>query len=155
VVDMVTYEEGDEEERRHDRGVEKIEKRDLRSAGAKPETNGHSHSHLTTVNGNGNGAVDGGSVDKTKKLDLEIPRKALHASIGTSGLSASAVLVVCPYLYDFSERYTDCPTRLLYALPVRFRERRAKDHSGPLDSPSHHRAGRHATFPFTTFRTDI
>ncbi|KIK07558.1 hypothetical protein K443DRAFT_673152 [Laccaria amethystina LaAM-08-1] len=82
VVDMVTYEEGDEEERRHDRGVEKIEKRDLRSAGAKPETNGHSHSHLTTVNGNGNGAVDGGSVDKTKKLDLEIPRKALHASIG-------------------------------------------------------------------------
>jgi len=97
---MPTFEEGDEEERRVDREVEKllyeIEKRDIRSAGAIPETNGHSH--LTTVNGNGNGAVDGGSVDKTKKLDLEIPRKVLHASIGMSGLSASAVLVVCPCL---------------------------------------------------------
>ncbi|EDR10466.1 uncharacterized protein LACBIDRAFT_316889 [Laccaria bicolor S238N-H82] len=85
VVDMVTYEEGDEEERRVDREVEEVlyelEREEIRSAGAKPETNGYSH-HLTTVNGNGNGALNGGSVDKTKKVDLEIPRKVLHASIG-------------------------------------------------------------------------
>lgn len=115
---MATYEEGDEEERRVDREVEEVlyelEREEIRSAGAIPETNGHSH--LTTVNGNG--AVNGGPVDKTKKLDLEIPRKVLHASIGTSGLSPSAVLVC---LYDFSGRFTDCPTRLLYALPIRFR----------------------------------
>lgn len=82
VVDMATYEEGDEEERRVDREVEEVlyelEREEIRSAGAIPETNGHSH--LTTVNGNG--AVNGGPVDKTKKLDLEIPRKVLHASIG-------------------------------------------------------------------------
>jgi len=49
---MPTFEEGDEEERHVDREVEKLlyelEKRDMRSAGAIPETNGHSH--LTTMN---------------------------------------------------------------------------------------------------------
>ena len=126
---MATYEEGDDEEQERcadraevERLVYEIEKRDIRSAGgAIPETNGHSHAHLTTVNGHGNGAVDGGSVGKAKKVDLEIPRKVLHASIGTSALSASAGLVVCPCLYDFSERLTDCPSRVLYALPIRFR----------------------------------
>lgn len=123
---MATYEEGDDEEERCadraevERLVYEIEKRDIRSAGgAIPETNGHSH--LTTVNGHGNGAVDGSSVGKAKKVDLEIPRKVLHASIGTSALSASAGLVVCPCLHDFSERFTDFPIRFLYALPIRLR----------------------------------
>ena len=101
---MATYEEGDDEEERcSDREVEKLVYEIRSAAGAIPETNGHSH--LTTVNGHGNGVVDGGSLGKAKKVDLEIPRKVLHASIGTSALSASAGLVVCPCLHDFSERF--------------------------------------------------
>ena len=117
-MDMSLLEEDEQlDEDREDREVEKA----LYALGKEAITNGQANS---TMNGNGHADLQ---PTKKPKPDLEIPRKVLHASIG----SLSVLIIV-------SIAYLAGPARFFRPIPIRF-GRRCQDHcSCSLDGSGHY-----------------